>query len=129
MRKTAPAFCRPLYYTVKLRGTELFVPYSERFDGAQKSWLGASTAPWKAVTPHQPLYSSGMHGGNHSLRQATEPLLTEHKANLVLTGHDHGYERLSSKGMARPVGASAYPPPSRGRNYQRGQYSKALYTG
>ncbi|MER3482815.1 MAG: acid phosphatase [Meiothermus sp.] len=102
------------YYTVRLGDVELFVLYSEHFDVAQKAWLeaalGASTAPWKVVTLHQPLYSSGIHGGNRALRQAIEPLLTRYKVNLVLTGHDHDYERLTAKGITHIVsgGGGAY---------------------
>ncbi|MCL6526765.1 MAG: metallophosphoesterase [Thermaceae bacterium] len=91
------------YYTVRLGNLEIFVLYSEHFDPTQKRWLegalAASTAPWKVVALHRPLYSSGMHGGSRSLRQALEPLLSQYKVRLVLSGHDHDYERSTVRGI------------------------------
>ncbi|HVF31174.1 MAG TPA: metallophosphoesterase [Pyrinomonadaceae bacterium] len=72
----------------------------------------ASTAKWKIVVMHHPMYSSAdYHGvvevdaaGNpvasevpkeiQILRREIEPLLIELGVQLVLTGHDHGYERI-----------------------------------
>jgi acid phosphatase len=95
------------YYSVRLGDLEVFVLYSEHFDAAQKAWLegalAASSAPWKIVTLHRPLYSSGVYGGNRSLRQAIEPLLTRYKVSLVLAGHEHDYERSVAKGITHIV--------------------------
>jgi 3',5'-cyclic AMP phosphodiesterase CpdA len=55
--------------------------------------LAASTAPWKVATMHHPPYSSGGHGSDMAVRAAVEPLLIEYGVDLVLTGHDHHYER------------------------------------
>ncbi|GIW25173.1 metallophosphoesterase [Meiothermus sp.] len=91
------------YYTVRLENIEVFVLYSEDFGQAQRRWLEAvlkaSKAPWKIVTIHRPLYSSGLHGGARSLRQALEPLLTRYQVDLVLAGHEHSYERLEAQGI------------------------------
>lgn len=45
---------------------------------------------------HHPLYSSGLHG-NNSIMQAAWNILMEAKADLVLSGHDHDYERFASQ--------------------------------
>jgi hypothetical protein len=65
----------------------------------QAAWLQAglanSTAPWKIVYMHHPPYSSGMHG---SVDWARWPYL-EWGADVVLSGHDHTYERLLVDGL------------------------------
>ncbi|WP_299428764.1 metallophosphoesterase [uncultured Meiothermus sp.] len=95
------------YYSVRLENLEVFVVYSEHFGQAQRRWLEAalkaSRAPWKIVTLHRPLYSSGFHGGTRGLRQALEPLLTQYRVPLVLAGHDHNYERLQARGIVHIV--------------------------
>ncbi len=95
------------YYTVRLEHVEIFVLYSEDFSHTQRRWLEAalkaSRAPWKIVALHRPLYSSGLHGGSRSLRQALEPLLTRYQVDLVLAGHEHNYERLEAQGIVHIV--------------------------
>jgi len=94
------------YYTVRLEHN-VFVVYSENFNLAQRRWLeaalGASRAPWKIVTLHRRLHSSGFHGGARSLRQALEPLLTQYRVPVVLAGHDHNDERLEARGIVHIV--------------------------
>ncbi len=64
----------------------------------QLAWLdatlAASTARWKVAVLHHPPYASGpKRGSNLPVREAVEPLFVEHGVDLVLTGHDHFYER------------------------------------
>ncbi len=56
-------------------------------------FLGRGDKTWKIVAVHQPLYSTGAHGGAEAQTKALEPLLLKHKVDLVLQGHDHNYER------------------------------------
>ena len=64
---------------------------------AQKRWveadLAASTAPWKIVFFHHPPWSSGEHGSQLLMRREFSPLFERYGVDLVLTGHDHDYER------------------------------------
>lgn len=63
-----------------------------------ESVLAQSTARWKvAVLHHAPYSSSAKRGSNLELRQAVEPLFIEHGVQLVLTGHDHIYERTTPR--------------------------------
>ncbi len=55
--------------------------------------LASSTSQWKIVALHHPPYSSGRHGSTPGARELLEPILTRHHVDLVLTGHDHHYER------------------------------------
>ena len=56
--------------------------------------LKASTSKWKIPVFHHPLYSSGdRHGSDLRLREVLEPLFLKYNVSVVLTGHDHFYER------------------------------------
>lgn len=89
------------YYTLR-RGNglaDIFMLDSTDYDLAQAGWfdnaLRTSTARWKIVVMHHPLYSSGKkHGPSLKLRRKIEPLLIQHKVNVVFAGHDHIYERV-----------------------------------
>jgi predicted MPP superfamily phosphohydrolase len=77
---------------------EVFMLDSTDFDRVQLGWveqrLKGSTARWKVVVLHHPLYSSGKkHGSDHNLRRILEPLFTRYGVNAVFSGHDHIYER------------------------------------
>jgi 3',5'-cyclic AMP phosphodiesterase CpdA len=72
----------------------------------QLAWLDRqlanSTAPWKIVFGHHPLYSSGRHGSNPRLAAKLAPIFAKHKVPLYLCGHDHGYERFA------PINGTTY---------------------
>jgi acid phosphatase type 7 len=65
---------------------------------AQMAWLKADLAQSKARCTlafwHHPLFSSGGHGNNAQMREAWR-LLAAAGAELVLTAHDHDYERFA----------------------------------
>jgi 3',5'-cyclic AMP phosphodiesterase CpdA len=64
---------------------------------AQLAWLRADLAAHPARCTlafwHHPLYSSGGHGSVPAMRDAWE-ILQQAGAELVLSGHDHDYERF-----------------------------------
>lgn len=66
-------------------------------DPDQRAWLdatlGASQARWKIVALHYPPYSAGYQGSSLNVREAFSPLFAEHGVQLVLSGHDHDYQR------------------------------------
>lgn len=80
-------------------GPVLFVGLdSTQFDEpAQRTWLeqtlAASTSPWKIVAMHHPPFSAGMHGSHEGAQQAFTPLFERLGVQLVLSGHDHDYQR------------------------------------
>lgn len=63
---------------------------------AQKAWLtqdlAQSKATWKVAIFHHPVYSTGEHGSTPQM-QAYTPIFEAGGVDLVLTGHDHTYER------------------------------------
>jgi len=61
-----------------------------------QSRLAASTSPWQVVFDHHPPYSSGTgHGSTPSLQWP----FAAWGADVVLSGHDHTYERLLVDGF------------------------------
>lgn len=55
--------------------------------------LAASDAPWKVVLVHHPPYSAGYQGSAHDVREVFSPIFEASGVNLVLSGHDHDYQR------------------------------------
>jgi 3',5'-cyclic AMP phosphodiesterase CpdA len=55
--------------------------------------LARSTATWKIVFGHHPLYSSGIHGSSPELIAKLSPLFVRYGVQLYINGHDHNYER------------------------------------
>ena len=103
------------YFTFKPReGVRFFGLDSNYMDKRQLEWfeneLAQSGSAWKIVYFHHPLYSSGAtHGSDVQLRSVLEPLFLKYGVNLVLSGHDHFYERIQpQKGIQYfVVGGSA----------------------
>ncbi len=66
-------------------------------DRTQRAWLERtlrdSTAPWKIVALHHPPYSAGYQGSSLAVRRAFRPLFERYGVQLVLSGHDHDYQR------------------------------------
>ncbi len=59
-----------------------------------KAALAASTAQWKIVIAHHPIYSGGGHGDTPELIENILPLLHEHKVQAYFNGHDHDLQHL-----------------------------------
>jgi predicted MPP superfamily phosphohydrolase len=69
-------------------------PVPEQIQWVEKE-LQASGSHWKIPVFHHPLYSSGeRHGSDATLRAVLEPLFLKYNVSVVLTGHDHFYERV-----------------------------------
>jgi predicted phosphodiesterase len=88
------------YYTFKpAPNVRFFALDSNYMDKPQLDWLekelSSSGSEWKVCFFHHPLYSSGeKHGPSMELRKVLEPLFLEHGVDLVLSGHEHFYERI-----------------------------------
>ena len=60
---------------------------------------------------HEPPYSSGDHGSNLTMRRTIEPLARRYGVELVVSGHDHNYERVKAiHGVTYVVTGSAGAP-------------------
>lgn len=87
------------YYTYTKGHVRFVVADTNFLDEVQVGWLEktltASSEPWKIVYFHHPLYSNGdRHGSNVELRVRLEPMLVQHGVDVVMSGHDHIYERI-----------------------------------
>ena len=89
------------YYTFKPSpngGVRFFALDSNYMDPQQLEWLekelSGSGSDWKIAFFHHPLYASGRHGSDEILRAHLEPVFVKHGVNIVITGHEHFYERI-----------------------------------
>jgi len=66
----------------------------------QMAWLekslAASTAPWKIVVGHHPVYSGGIHGDTPYLVEHVLPLLQKYQVQAYINGHDHDLQHLAA---------------------------------
>ncbi|HEX2850464.1 MAG TPA: metallophosphoesterase [Acidimicrobiales bacterium] len=84
---------------------------------AQLAWLRADLATSSATCTlaywHHPRFSSGLHGDDASVDPLWRALVAAH-ADIVVSGHDHDYERFASKDGLRQFvvgtgGRNLYP--------------------
>jgi acid phosphatase type 7 len=65
----------------------------------QLAWLAADLQaaqhqPWRIAFFHRPPYSAGTeHGSDLAIRQAFGPLFEQYGVQIVVSGHEHSYER------------------------------------
>jgi hypothetical protein len=96
------------YYSFIKNNVQFFVldtnpeaSWSKQLNWLESS-LAKSTQPWKIVSGHHPLYSSGQHGTNFQLIARLQPLFSRYGVQLYLNGHDHNYERT------KPIQGTTY---------------------
>ncbi len=87
------------YYDFRYGNAQFFALDSNYMDPEQLAWLkenlGKSDAAWKVCFFHHPLYSdAAFHGPDVDLRARLVPIFTATGVRLVLSGHEHVYERL-----------------------------------
>jgi hypothetical protein len=96
------------YYTRLESGVEFFALETNLGVDwpTQLTWLdrqlSRSTAPWKIVFGHHPIYSSGRYGTNAAMVNALPPLFKKHGVQLYINGHEHHYERT------QPIDGTTY---------------------
>jgi hypothetical protein len=93
------------WYRWALDGAEILVLDSNRWsDPKQRGWLARTlkrfNVPLTVVVFHHPPYSVGtVHGSHRGVREAWVPLFEKHGVDLVLSGHNHLYERSLVRGI------------------------------
>jgi 3',5'-cyclic AMP phosphodiesterase CpdA len=80
-------------------GVRFFVLDSRTLDPEQLQWLekglSQTGSRWKIVYFHHPIYTSGRYQRIAStLRASLEPILVAGDVDVVLSGHEHFYERI-----------------------------------
>lgn len=77
---------------------QLLVLDSNDISPTQTAWLesklSSGTPRWRVVMFHHPVWSCSTHGNTQSVINAWLPVLTAHDVDLVITGHDHNYQRF-----------------------------------
>ncbi len=98
------------YYRFSSGFVDFFGIDSDDYDDKQASWLEStmkeSTANWRIVFGHHPIYSSGMHGGSNKMEKALVPLL-QNPSDFYFCGHDHDLEVIERKNIKTVVSGAA----------------------
>lgn len=135
-----------LPYAKTLNGVQILFLDANHPDQAQALWLedqlAAPGPKLRVVVFHQPAYSCSAHGSTPAVDQYWVPVLERHRVALVISGHDHYYERfLSANGVTYLVtgggGAELYPrllfcagvPPSKATASQVNEFVGIEITG
>jgi DNA repair exonuclease SbcCD nuclease subunit len=79
---------------------QVFALDSTNFDADQRAWaereLSKSKARWKIVLMHHPLYSPGRYQTQSwRARRRVEPLFVQGGVDVVFSGHEHLYARMT----------------------------------
>jgi hypothetical protein len=87
------------YYRFTKGNVAFYALNSNYMDKKQLEWLegelAKDTSDWKIAFFHHPPYSSGgAHGSDKQLREVVEPMFVKYGVNVVLSGHEHFYERI-----------------------------------
>jgi len=87
------------YYRFKKGNVAFYALNSNYMDKKQVEWLqkelAQDTSEWKVCFFHHSPYSSAKkHGSDDQLREVVEPIFVKFGVNVVLTGHDHVYEKV-----------------------------------
>lgn len=96
------------------------VPEGRHAGQDQLTWLdqslARSTADWKLVVGHHPVYSGGQHGDTQELIARLAPLLERRGVQAYLNGHDHDQQDIQiGKVRYLTTGAGAKTRPSDAR--------------
>jgi hypothetical protein len=89
-----------LPYAKTLPDVQLLFLDANHPDHAQAQWLEARLSEpgplFRVVVFHQPAYACALHGSTQSVDREWVPILEAHAVSLVITAHDHYYERFVS---------------------------------
>ena len=105
-------------YKRTVGNVEFFILNSNRVGERQTAWLASalesSTAPWKIAVLHHPAWTCGGYRSHPDVVARWVPLFEEHGVDLVLSGHDHNYQRFGARNGVRYLvhgggGPTLYP--------------------
>ncbi|MBN2152455.1 MAG: metallophosphoesterase [Candidatus Lokiarchaeota archaeon] len=103
----------------------------ETFTQGQEDWLQRTLAAidpsdWIVVTTHCPLYSSGNNGEGTGVAARLAPIFEAGGVDLVISGHDHHYQRITRGTITYMITATVNPDTWRGADVPG---SQAYITG
>jgi predicted phosphodiesterase len=92
-------------YTRTVGNIEFFLLNSNSVNPTQTAWLegrlAASTARWKIAVFHHPAWTCGGHRGSSAVVAHWVPLFEQYGVDLVVSGHDHNYQRFAATNGVR----------------------------
>ncbi|HEV2712415.1 MAG TPA: metallophosphoesterase [Gaiellaceae bacterium] len=95
------------YYRRGLRTLELYLLDSNDVDAGQTEWLrrtlARSRARWRIAVLHHPPFTCGAYVSHPKVVAKWVPLFERHRVQLVLSGHDHNYQRFAPRRGVRYV--------------------------
>jgi 3',5'-cyclic AMP phosphodiesterase CpdA len=123
-------------YRRTVGNVDLFVLNSNRISARQTDWLerrlAASTARWQIAVFHHPAWTCGEYRSNAAVVREWAPLFERYGVDLVLSGHDHNYQRFAEWHGVRYVvhgggGAGLYGVTHCPDGYPRRRFARAVY--
>ncbi len=89
------------WYATEIDNTTIIALDSNQAGNSeQRSWLqetlADTTTQWTIVIMHHPAYSAGWHGSHNGVQTNFVPLFEQYSVDLVLSGHDHDYQRSNT---------------------------------
>jgi hypothetical protein len=94
-------------YYIDYQGVRLIMLNGNEKLEQQRKWLKGvlenNNSRWTILCIHQPFYSIALERDHRRQRELFIPLIDEHKVDLVLQGHDHGYARSHELRAGRVV--------------------------
>jgi 3',5'-cyclic AMP phosphodiesterase CpdA len=95
------------YYRRAIGPVEVYLLDSNDVDNAQTTWLrrtlSRSRARWKLAAFHHPAFTCGAYESHRSVVSRWVPLFERYRVRLVLSGHDHNYQRFAPRRGVRYV--------------------------
>jgi 3',5'-cyclic AMP phosphodiesterase CpdA len=89
------------FYRRRVGDVELFLLDSNAPTWSQTRWLqqalAGSTARWKIAVFHHPPFTCGAYRAHPVVKSRWVPLFERHRVRLVLSGHDHNYQRFAAR--------------------------------
>jgi 3',5'-cyclic AMP phosphodiesterase CpdA len=88
----------PLLRNTDTRALPTYQQLLRTYKKKQEDWLRGvlrtSTAKWKVVCGHYPVFSNGPHTISRSLQEFLAPLLKQYAVDFYLSGHDHNLQHM-----------------------------------
>jgi 3',5'-cyclic AMP phosphodiesterase CpdA len=89
------------YYRRSFGPVELYLLDSNSVDAGQTAWLrrtlARSRARWRIAVFHHPAFTCGAYRSHPEVVAQWVPLLERYRVRLVLSGHDHNYQRFAPR--------------------------------
>ncbi len=110
--ETLPADLQEVVYKIPYsKDLDIFVLSTQNSNlKAQAAWLdralAKSTARWRILSMHHPIFSSGRNRDSADRRKVLLPIIKKYNVDLVLQGHDHTYARGATGQTPERVGVA-----------------------